>query len=178
MWVQLLSPCLAPCDLMDCGPPGSSVHGLLQARILEWVAIPFSRGSSRPRDRTRVFCIGRWVLYHRATWEALQRLQMLTEDSTHLITRCTLWSRPLQRGRSLLTPTAALQTQRFSLPSLSRMGFGEGGLESSKPSAGVEGATGAEVLPNAVSKAQMPSPGRSSFQRPELASGSWRVSGS
>ena len=44
-------------DLMDCSPPGSSVHGILQARILEWVAISFSRGSSRPKDRTRVSCI-------------------------------------------------------------------------------------------------------------------------
>ena len=41
---------------MDCSQPGSSVHGILQARILEWVAIPFSRGSSWPRDRTRVSC--------------------------------------------------------------------------------------------------------------------------
>ena len=39
-------------DPMDCSPPGSSVYGLLQARILEWVAMPSSRGSSRPRDRT------------------------------------------------------------------------------------------------------------------------------
>ena len=38
--------CLTLCDPMDCSPPGSSVHGILQARILEWVAIPFSRGSS------------------------------------------------------------------------------------------------------------------------------------
>ena len=44
--------------------PGSSVHGILQARILEWVAISFSRGSSWPRDWTQLFCIGRWVLYH------------------------------------------------------------------------------------------------------------------
>ena len=42
------------CNPMDCDPPGSSVHGILQAWILEWVAIPFSRGSSQPRDRTRV----------------------------------------------------------------------------------------------------------------------------
>ena len=42
---------------MDCSPPGSSVHGILQARILEWVAIPFSRGSSQPRDQTQVSCI-------------------------------------------------------------------------------------------------------------------------
>ena len=45
------------CDPMDCRPPGSSVHGILQARILERVAIPFSRGSSQPRDWTRVSCI-------------------------------------------------------------------------------------------------------------------------
>ena len=45
------------CDPMDRGPPGSSVHRILQARILEWVAIPFSRGSSCPRDWTHVSCI-------------------------------------------------------------------------------------------------------------------------
>ena len=47
---------------MDCSPPGSSVHGISQARILEWVAISFSRGSSRPRDGTYVSCIGRQML--------------------------------------------------------------------------------------------------------------------
>ena len=45
------------CDPMDCGLPGSSVHGILQARILEWIAIPFSRGSFWPRDLTWVSCI-------------------------------------------------------------------------------------------------------------------------
>ena len=62
--ISVLSNSLQP---MDCSPPGSSVHGILQARILEWDAIPFSRGSSQPRNRTcssYVFCIGRWVLYH------------------------------------------------------------------------------------------------------------------
>ena len=44
--------CLAFCDPMDSSPPGSSVHGISQARILEWVAISYSRGPSRPRDRT------------------------------------------------------------------------------------------------------------------------------
>ena len=51
---------------VDCGPPGSSVHGILQAGILKWFAIPFSKGPSWPMDRTLasyVFCIGRWVLY-------------------------------------------------------------------------------------------------------------------
>ena len=46
--------CLTLCNPMDGSPPVSSVHGILQARILEWVAISFSRGSSRPRDRTQV----------------------------------------------------------------------------------------------------------------------------
>ena len=46
------------CDPVDCSLPGSSAHGILQARILEWVAISFSRGSSQPRDRTRVSHIG------------------------------------------------------------------------------------------------------------------------
>ena len=53
---QLLSR-VRPCNLMDCCLPGSSVHGILQARILEWVAIPFSRGSSWPRDRIWIFWI-------------------------------------------------------------------------------------------------------------------------
>ena len=42
---------------MGCSPPGSSVHGVSQARILEWVVISFSRGSSRPRDQTGIFCL-------------------------------------------------------------------------------------------------------------------------
>ena len=42
------------CDPIDCSPPGSSVHGILEARILEWVAVPSSRGSSQPWDQTRV----------------------------------------------------------------------------------------------------------------------------
>ena len=45
------------CNPMDCSPPGSSVPGILQARILEWVAMPFSRGSCQPRNQTQVSCI-------------------------------------------------------------------------------------------------------------------------
>ena len=54
--------CPTPCNPMDYSLPGSSVHGISQARVLEWVAIPFSRGSSQPRDRTQVSCIaGRFL---------------------------------------------------------------------------------------------------------------------
>ena len=59
--------CPTLCDPIDCNPPGSSVRGISQSRILEWVAIFFSRGSSPPRDRAHVSYIRRRVLYHWAT---------------------------------------------------------------------------------------------------------------
>ena len=65
--------CPALCNLMDCSPPGSSVHGIFQARILEWVAISTSRCSFQPRDQTHiscVSCISRRMLYHWSAWEA------------------------------------------------------------------------------------------------------------
>ena len=69
--------CVCVCSVvsepMDCSLPGFSVHGIFQARILEWVAISYSRGSPRPRDRTHVSCvscIGRQVLYHQCHLEA------------------------------------------------------------------------------------------------------------
>ena len=55
--VKVAQLCTTLCDPMDYGLPGSSVHGIFQARILEWVAVPFSRGASQPRDRTQVSCI-------------------------------------------------------------------------------------------------------------------------
>ena len=74
---KFLQLCPALCDPMDCTLPGSSVPRVLQARILEWVAMPSSRGSSRPRDQTHVSyvsCIGRQVLYH---WSHLGSLGTL-----------------------------------------------------------------------------------------------------
>ena len=79
MYVRLVAQsCPTLCNPMDCSPPGSSIHGILQARGLEWVAISSSRGPSWPRDRTLtscvsyISCIGRQTLYHWATWEALR----------------------------------------------------------------------------------------------------------
>ena len=54
--VLVAQSCPTLCDPMDCSTPGSSVHEIFQARILEWVAISFSRGSSQPKDRTQVSC--------------------------------------------------------------------------------------------------------------------------
>ena len=62
-----LQSCPTLCNPMDCSLQGSSVHGILHTRILEWAAISSSRGSSPPREQTRAYyisCIGRQILYH------------------------------------------------------------------------------------------------------------------
>ena len=67
LWAKALWSSLTLSDPKEGSPPGSSVHGILQARILGWIAMPFSRGSSQCRDQTHssyVSCIDRSVLYH------------------------------------------------------------------------------------------------------------------
>ena len=78
--------CPSLCNLMDCNPPGSSVHGIFQARILEWVSISYSRESSQPRDQARVSCIScicMLILYHCTTWEG--PLECVGEHLAHRI---------------------------------------------------------------------------------------------
>ena len=70
MYAQLLS-LVWLFETLWTSPPGSSVHGISQARTLEWVAISFFRGSSWSRDQPCRSCIGRWILYHWATQEAM-----------------------------------------------------------------------------------------------------------
>ena len=65
--------CQTLCGPIDCSPPGSTVHRIIQARILDWVAMPSSRGSSQPRDQTcasRISCIIGGFFTHQTTWEA------------------------------------------------------------------------------------------------------------
>ena len=69
--VELLSHIQLSCDPMDRRPPGSTVHVISQARIMEWVPFPSPGGSSQPRDRNCVLCIGRQTLNHCAPREAL-----------------------------------------------------------------------------------------------------------
>ena len=78
---QLLSRVLLFCNPTDHSPPGSSVHGIPQARTLERVSISFSRGSSRPRDQTHVSCIDRQILYHWPTRE-VQNTKILVNSET------------------------------------------------------------------------------------------------
>ena len=71
--VKVVQSCPTLCNPIDCSPPGSSVHGILQARILEWIAIPFSRGSSWCRAQTQVsWIVGRFFIIW-ATREASTR---------------------------------------------------------------------------------------------------------
>ena len=89
--------CLILCNPMDCRP-GSSVHGIFLERILEWVAMLSSTGSSQPRDWNRVSyisCIGRWILYHQATGEAYRR--------------------PLEAGKSSQLKAACLDTGQVAV---------------------------------------------------------------
>ena len=65
--VLVIQSCPTLCKPMDCNLPGSSIYGILQARILEWFAIPFSRGSSRPRDQTWVSCTAGGLLSHQGS---------------------------------------------------------------------------------------------------------------
>ena len=84
-----LSQCPTLCNPMDCSPPGSLVHGILQAWILEWVAIPFSRGSSLPRDRTQASCTVRRRFTVWATREApslvIRYMQIKTTIRYHFL---------------------------------------------------------------------------------------------
>ena len=94
MWVcaKLLQPCSTVCDPMDHSLPGSSVHGILQARILEWVAMPFSRGSSQPRDWTRVSIspgLAGSFFTTGATWEALS--MCISEQIWTWVTGIRFW---------------------------------------------------------------------------------------
>ena len=68
--VLIAQSCPALCNPMDCSPPGSSVFGILEARILEWVAIPFSTASSQPKDWTWVSCIAGRLINVRVTRQA------------------------------------------------------------------------------------------------------------
>ena len=73
--------CLTLCKPMDCCLPGSSVHGISQARILEWLAISFSRGSSWPRNWTCVSLTGRQILYHQGSITRMQKTTQMHQGA-------------------------------------------------------------------------------------------------
>ena len=96
-----MSDSLQPCGLQ----PGSSVYGVLQATVLEWVALPSSRRSSQPRDQTRVSCIIRF-LTTKATWEAPGQPLVVIN---HVITYIRLWD--IKAKTELFAPHPLLTKQ-------------------------------------------------------------------
>ena len=99
MHAKLLQSCLTLCDHMDCRPPGSSVHGIFQARILEWVAMLSSPASSRPRDRTCISCIaGRFFTTEplkKPTWNVVSSVSQFSRS----VVSDSLRSHELQHAR-------------------------------------------------------------------------------
>ena len=107
---EVAQSCLTVCDPMDCSLQGSSVHGIFQARVLEWVAISFSRGSSRLRDQTQVSHIaGRWfavwapekpILCARkcitVMWKHLACVRVALSGFSAVQLFATLWTVPCQ----------------------------------------------------------------------------------
>ena len=74
---EVAQSCLTLCDPMDCSPPGSSVRGILQARILEWVAMPATRGSSWPRGRIQPPALADGFFITSTTWQAQKEIKQL-----------------------------------------------------------------------------------------------------
>ena len=101
--------CLTLCDPIDCSPPGSTVHGIFQARILQWVAISFSRGSSRPRDPTYMSCIGMWILYHWATTETLICIFSSVQSLSRVWLFATPWIAAHQASLSITNSRSSLR---------------------------------------------------------------------
>ena len=99
--------CLNLCNPMDYSLPGSSVHGIFQARILQWVAISNSRGSSQPKDWTHVSCVScidRQILFHCTTWEAVPNPKFI--DTVQQ--QSTVWAEDLALLLCLTPPSTPL----------------------------------------------------------------------
>ena len=117
---EVAQSCLTLCDPMDCSLPGPFVHGIFQARVLVWVTISFSRGSSWPRDRTWVSCIAGQCLTIWATREAQTVVPLSSVQS-------------LSRVRLFATPWIAARQASLSI-SISRSSLRLTSIESVMPS--------------------------------------------
>ena len=106
MRAKSLPLCPTLCDPMDCSPPGSSVYGILQARILGWAAMPSSRGSSRPRDQIHIFC-GSFSAGRFFTAEPPGKPKYLSSGPPKISTGWTLARKPYTESVSKLGATSS-----------------------------------------------------------------------
>ena len=100
---------------MDCSPLGFSVHGIFPAWILEWVAIFYSRGSPQFRDWTHISyisCIGRWILYHCATWEAPRDTGYIEKASSEPADDFSSWSWSLACSNHFLRSSVSHKAEK------------------------------------------------------------------
>ena len=111
--VQLLS-CSTLWDIVGLSPPGSSVHGISHARILEWIVISPSRGSSRTRDWTFISCIGRWILHHWVIGEAHNIMSNQSKAICLLFHGTIVFTSSLPLNL-LLTPLGILETIKYQV---------------------------------------------------------------
>ena len=103
---------LCDCDSMDCSLPGSSVHGISQARILEWIVISFSGGSSHPRDQTYVSFIAGGFFTAWPIWEAHLHINCILENSRDITQIHRVWRLWLTKGYDPVTANLLLQAFR------------------------------------------------------------------
>ena len=120
MCAKSLQSCLTLCNPMDCSPPGSSVHGTLQARILEWIAMPSSRGCSQPKDQTQ-------VSLHLPHWQ-VSSVPLAAPEKTSLVAQMIKnamwetwvlslgWEDPLEEGMATHSSTPAWRIPRTEEP--------------------------------------------------------------
>ena len=123
-WNACAQWCLTLCDPVDHSPPGSSVHGILQARTLEWIGMLSSRGSSQPRDRT---CISGGFFITSATWEACPPNLTAKTPAPHMVSKAPasspgspplIWALTIPIFRASLTPgfACAVPSAQHTLP--------------------------------------------------------------
>ena len=124
---EVAQSCLTLCDPMDCSPPGSSVPGVLQARVLEWVAISSPSGSFRARDRTRVsyvsctgFGAGGEFFTTSSTWETLQCPGVAPKCSRDLAWTCAPTHHSLSRSDSVSGTLGRLSVLLWNYGNLTR----------------------------------------------------------
>ena len=115
---KLFHSCPTFCNPMDYSPPGSSVHGILQARILEWVATLFSRGSSQPRDWNQLSCfscIGRWILYHQRHLGSPFQSSQFSSVAQSCRSLCDPWTAARQASFSITNSRSLLKLMSIEL---------------------------------------------------------------